>query len=151
MSFLVDKNPLIVVGDSARARLFCVDANKECLVEVESLVNPAAHQHSRDLQTDRAGRGLDRNAAGGHAFAPSTDVKEHSSAVFAREVAHHVEHASNGCHTIVLIAAPKFLGMLRKQLAEPIKSKVSRELNKDLTTTSVSQIEAIVTTELRGF
>lgn len=151
MSFLLDKDPLVVVGDAARVRLFCVDQNDGHLVEIEDLVNTAAHLNSRDLQSDREGRAFDSVGAGRHSFAASTDVKEQASIVFAREVAAHLQQASDDRNLIVLISAPRFLGLLRKQLTEPVKGKVTREINKDLTTTSASEIETIVTKELRGF
>ena len=151
MSFLRDKNPLVVVGDAARVRLFAVDLETEHLVETAALVNTAAHQHARDLTADRDGRSFDRQGGGRHALAPSSEPKSQATAVFARDVAAQVQEASVGSNTIVLIAAPRFLGLLRKQLSPTTKSKVSRQINKDLTTSNAKEIEALVKAKLKRF
>ncbi len=149
MSFLLNKDPLVVVGDAARVRLFSVDPGDGRLVEHDAMVNTTARQNTRDLAADREGRSFDRHGGGRHAMEPSTDTKDHAATVFAKDVAAQLQHAGATRNTIVLIAAPKFLGLLRKQLAPPIKSKVSREINKDLTTATVCEIETLVTSELR--
>ena len=43
---------------------------------------------------------------------------------------------------LILIASPRFLGMLRNQLPGPLARLVARTIDKDLTTASVDQIIA---------
>jgi protein required for attachment to host cells len=89
------------------------------LQEVEDLVHGAARTRARDLSADRPGRSFDSHGQGRHAMEPETDAKRHEAEVFAKQVADRIERAriEDEFDELVLIAAPEFLGLLRKSLS----------------------------------
>lgn len=152
MSYLADKKVLVLVADAARARLFAADDNTDALTEIETMVNGSAHLRGADLQTDRAGRSFNSMGNGRHGMAPSTDIKEQVANDFAHDVAHRVDQLAAGKNyvNIALVAAPAFLGQLRKALDANTKRKICNEINKDLTGYTPKEIEAAVTKAIRG-
>ena len=152
MSYLADKKVLILVADAARARLFTAVESDGTLVEIETLVNGSAHLRGSDLQTDRAGRSFNSMGNGRHGMAPSTDIKEQVVNDFAHDVAQHVDRLAAGKQyvNLALVAAPAFLGQLRKALDANTKRKICSEINKDLTGYTAKDIETAVTKAIRG-
>ncbi len=152
MTYLADKKVLVLVADAARARIFAATEEAQTLVELEALVNSNAHLRGMDLQTDRAGRSFDSRGDGRHAMAPHTDIKTHAANEFAREVAHRFNQlaADKNYVNLALVAAPAFLGQLRKNLAANTRRKTGCEINKDLTGYTAREIDRTVTKAMRG-
>jgi protein required for attachment to host cells len=121
----------VVVADRVRGRIFSASTPKGPLTELEDLVHPEARAHERDLTTDRPGRGPGSHRAMG------TDYKrsEHEASGFAREIAARLETGRNNADfaKLVLVAAPDFLGLLRKSLNPHVEKLVAREITKNLT------------------
>ena len=126
----------IVVADSSRARLFRSTTGSRQISEVLDLVNPAAREPSRDLVTDADGRVFARGGKGQptHASVPRTDPVEHQTELFAKRVVEAIEKGRVDTHyeELCLIAAPKFLGLLRANLGKEARKLVTREIDKDL-------------------
>ncbi len=152
MAYLADKKVLVLVADAARARIFAANEDAQTLVEIEALVNANAHLRGADLQTDRAGRSFDSRGDGRHAMASSTDVKTQAANEFAREVAHRFNQlaADKDYVNLALVAAPAFLGQLRKNLDANTRRKTGCEINKDLTGYTAREIDRTVTKAMRG-
>jgi protein required for attachment to host cells len=57
-------------------------------------------------------------------------------------LARHLKELHNQRHyeNLILIAPPRFLGMLRKELPSPLDQLVTSTIDKDLTTASVEDI-----------
>ena len=136
-------NTWIVVADSYRARIFTADKPSGPLTETETLTNPAARQHEGDIDSDRAGHVMSSNT-GGHDLSQKTEAKQEEAIRFAAEVSKHLETGRNGkaFDKLYIIAAPAFLGLLRKQISNPLKTLVSDEIAKDLTTQTPDRIRA---------
>ena len=68
---------------------------------------------------------------------------EHSARTFAREVGRYLDQARNEHRydQLVLVAPPKFLGALRKELHKEVEKLVVDELPKDLAWFNARQIE----------
>jgi protein required for attachment to host cells len=125
----------ILVADSSRARLFEVLDRHETLREIEDLVNPAGRQGGRDLRTDARGRYFGKGEQlQGHTAMPNTDPMTHESELFAKTVTQHLEQARNAhrYERLCLIAAPKFLGLLREKLSKDALAMVHESLDKDI-------------------
>ncbi len=151
MGYLADKKVLVLVADAARARIFAA-AEDERLQEIETLVNGSAHLRGADLQSDRSGRSFDSAGKGRHAMAPSTDVKQQAAIDFAHDVAHRMDQLAAGKTyvNIAVVAAPAFLGQLRKSLHDNTKRKIRTEINKDLTAYTPADIGTTVTEAMRA-
>lgn len=113
------------------------------LVEIESLANPAGRAQDRELQSDgeprfngHGGVGKPGTArTGGTASDRETQgAVEHSVKVFARELGRYLDKArlEHRYDQLVLVAPPKFLGALRKELGKEVEKLVAEELPKDL-------------------
>jgi protein required for attachment to host cells len=128
----------VLVADRARGRIFSATTPKGPLTEIEDLVHPQSRAHERDLTTDRPGRG-----PGGHrAMGNANTAREHEANDFARELAARLDAGRNqgDFARLIVIAAPDFLGMLRKCMTPPLAKLVAQEVTKNLTQMSPTDI-----------
>ena len=143
-------NPLVLVADSARAQFFTVEAESKQLVERNTFVNGAARLRDQDLTAGSQGRSFDSRGAGRHAMEPGSGAKESAVQAFAEEVAKAVpQQLSNfGARQLILVAAPKFLGLLRKVLPADAKNALYFEIDADFTTHRANEITEAVNKRL---
>lgn len=113
----------IVAADSSRAR-FLQLAGRERLVELDSLLNPEARMHERELATE----------------APP---QAHATDLFAKRVGDYLDKARNDHRydKLVLVAPPKFLGTLRRSLDKEVAKRVVGEMPKDLSWLKERELE----------
>jgi protein required for attachment to host cells len=132
----------IVAADSSRARILQV-AGREQLVEVENLMNPEGRLHNREINTDAKGRFAGPDRPGGHSSDDEERTVEHYNELFAKRVAGYLDKARNDqrYERLVLVAAPKILGQLRKELGKEVEKLVVDELDKDLAWLNAREIE----------
>lgn len=126
----------IVVADAGRARIFHSVKHSRQIGEIQDMVNPSAREPSRELVTDADGRVFARGGKGqpSHAAEPRADPVEHETELFAKRVAEALEKGRTGgkYDEVCLIAAPRFLGLLRANLGKVTRRMVSLEIDKDL-------------------
>jgi len=124
----------VVVADSARARIFKPADQGKVLQLVKEYQNPAAQVHERDLATDRPGRTFERNGPGRHAMSESMSPKEHEAWKLSKHLTDEIESARMLAlfDRLVIVAAPAFLGQLRKMLTPSAALLVVHELDKNL-------------------
>jgi len=133
-------NTWIVAADSSRARFLQV-AGRERLIEVASLLNPEARMDDRDLITDAHPRF--RGTGGPGSDREETSAQEHATDLFAKRVGNYLEKArtDHRYDELVLVAPPKFLGMLRRSLDKEVAKRVVDELPKDLSWLNERELE----------
>lgn len=133
----------IVAADSSRARFLQV-ADRERLEEIDALVNPEGRMHDRELTTDAHPRF--RGASGPASDPQEMPAVEHAVELFAKRVGDYLDKArtERRYDQLVLIAPPKFLGTLRKELGKDVARLVADELPKDLSWFSAREIERFV-------
>lgn len=131
----------IIAADESRARVLQV-AGPQQFDEVEALVNPDGRKSNRELTTDAHPRF--RGTGGPGSDRQETSAVEHAVELFAKRVGDYLERArqEHRYDSLVLVAPPKFLGVLRKELDEEVEKLVTRELPKDLTGFNASELEA---------
>ena len=138
----------VLVADAGTARILHeVDG---ALKEIASLENAAAHLPGRALVTDRAGRVFDSGSRTGRGaktqsrHGAQSDYDPHAIEVdrFARKVAKLLDAESRhgDLEQVVIIAAPKFLGVLRPLLSARVQKQVKRQLARDLVRSSEAAI-----------
>jgi len=125
----------VVVADASRARLFLAETPRGPLVELEDAAHSAARLQDHELLSDRAGRSFDIQGHHRHAMEATTNPHDQEAQRFAHELAerlrvHHNAHDFDG---LVLVAAPRFLGLLRGALDEQVAKQVLASLDLDLT------------------
>ena len=137
----------VVVADEAIARILVWPETGNELVSVEELTDPAAHASGSDLRRDAYGR---RSGSATHGASPGSphrlrssgnvtssagEGEQHQEAdSFAHRVAQHLAEAlqQKRYDELRIVAAPRFLGLLRKELDAHVSATVSDELSKDL-------------------
>jgi protein required for attachment to host cells len=128
------KRVWVVVASSTVARLFAAESAAGPLEELEEMVHPEGRLHERELVSDLPGRTFDSTGAGRHAKAAGVAPKEQETVNFAIQVAERLEAArtEGRFDALVLVAAPRFLGLLRGRLSPPTRERVILELDQNL-------------------
>jgi protein required for attachment to host cells len=98
-------------------------------------------RHNGELNSDRHGRATDRNGKGS-AFEPHQDARTHAIEHFARELALDLgrDLRSGAFDMLVLIAPPRFLGLLRGCLDAQTERVVRGTVCKDLPRANVHEL-----------
>jgi len=132
----------IIAADESRARVLQVLDREQRLAEIDDLVNPAGRAQDRELQTDAEPR-FNGSQGGPASDSERQGAVEHSARTFAREVGRYLDKARNEHRydQLVLVAPPKFLGALRKELHKEVEKLVTEELPKDLSWFNAREIE----------
>ncbi len=118
--FLLPNAPTYVVaGDSAEARIFLTQSRFGDWIEIATLTNPGAEMPERERVTDRPGRVFDSFGKGRHSMEPGETRRQHEIHRFAHQVGRYLNEAmvAGEFDQLVLIAAPTFLGYLRRELS----------------------------------
>lgn len=132
----------ILVADSSRARLLQAEKANAPLQELETLENPAARMRNQDLISTPPGRSFDSGGQGRHAMEQRDSPKHHEAVVFARRLAGRLEQGrgEGELQRLVLVAPPRFLGLLRDELGADLRRLVITEIDKDLTAIDVAEL-----------
>lgn len=148
----------VVVADGGVARILRESRADEgrtgrrgaVLEEVLRLENPASRQPSRALVSDRTGRVFDSGSRTGSGppsrarHGAQSDYDPHTVELqrFARRLAAllDVECRMGHVEELVVIAGPKFMGVLRPLLPARVGKRVSREIVRDLVRSSDAAI-----------
>jgi protein required for attachment to host cells len=139
----------VVVADTSRARIFEADKPASELVEIQTLAHPAARLHEGQLVSDRPGSGIGRSG-GTHAFNREDEAREEESIRFAADLCSQLEQARNrrAYDKLYIIAAPAFLGLMRKHESDGVRALVSQEISKNLAGHDVQAIRSHLPTYL---
>lgn len=133
----------IVLTDSKYCRIYkAIGLNIVKLldsIEYNSVVS--AHKR-QDLRTGF----YQKSSTPSHFFDPPSDSESLDREAFCKEVIRILVLLDNKHKftSIILIADPRFLGVIRQHLSKTISSKVIKEINKDLTHLSLKSLEARV-------
>ena len=134
----------IVVADSAYARILECEQLWSDPIELEVMMNPAARQKLHDMVASKPGRGFISSGEGRHQYSKEIDPRHHEADRFAQSVVAYLDQAqlAKTFSELVLIAAPEFLGMIRRHLTSRLSECVKMELNKDLVRMDIKDIMA---------
>ena len=138
-----NKYYLVVVADESKAVLYARETLRGPLLERRHFENEAARLKTEDLIADRGGRAFDSHGQGRHTMtAEKSDPKQHLAEAFARQVAEFIaaEAHKGMLRGYALIAAPRFLGTLRSQLATRVSEEPYATVDKNV----VGQTEDVV-------
>lgn len=141
------KTKFVVVADEAIARILQWPEVGDELESVEEMTDPDAHAQGADGHDDSQGR---RAAGANQAANPTSHHRIRSAASvtasageddqhqqatrFAKRVADRLQalHQKGSFQSLEIVAAPRFLGLLRKELSAGVADAVTMSLNKDL-------------------
>ena len=126
----------VLVAHDAGARIFENLGPGQGLDLVQELEHPEGRERNREIDTDRPGRRFRRDSGDPRRASMSREESAHERVVsdFARQVAGKLEQGrnSNEYDQLVLVAAPRFLGLLRNSLDDVTAKLVVGSLDKDL-------------------
>jgi protein required for attachment to host cells len=133
----------IIAADSSRARILQVTDRQRALAEVEDLLNPEGRVHDRELISDAHARFSGPAGRGPGSDREEMSATEHAIELFAKRVGDYLDKArtAHRYDRLHLIAPPKFLGQLRKELGKEVQKLVAVELPKDLSWLNTREIE----------
>jgi protein required for attachment to host cells len=111
------------------------------LAEVEDFLNPEARVDDRQLTTDAHTRF--HGSSGPASDREEMSATEHATELFAKRVGEYLDKArtAHRYDRLHLIAPPKFLGQLRKELGREVQKLVAEELPKDLSWLNARDLE----------
>lgn len=129
----------VLVADEAIAKLMLRRKPGAELVEMQAIADPQAHAREAEHHRDAHGRRHGGDGSGvRNAAAPTTsagDSDRHLEAGrFAKTVAAELSKAlrEQRFDRLQIVAAPRFLGLLRQELDKEVAAVVEEELAKDL-------------------
>jgi protein required for attachment to host cells len=132
----------IIAADASRARILQVTDREQNLAEIEDLLNPEGRAHDRELISDAHPRFSGTRGPGSDREEMS--ATEHATELFAKRLGDYLDKArtAHRYDRLHLIAPPKFLGQLRKELGKEVEKLVAEELPKDLAWLNAREIQA---------
>lgn len=138
----MNKTVWIVVANRAAARVFKATQPTGPLEELDTFIHPEGRLQERELVTDRPGRAFDSYSTGRHGEDPATAATTHEAENFALELSRFLQKArtERRYDTLMLMAAPAFLGELRERLDVPTRDCVMLEIDKNLVQRNAAEI-----------
>ena len=136
-----------VVADESKAVIYEARARYGRLQQRAALENQSAREKMDELIADRGGRSYDSFGEGRHTLQKEkTDPKKHAAISFAREIIRQIAVATKQgtCREYALIAAPRFLGLLRDELQTSTLGEPFLTINKDMVAKPADEIEKLV-------
>ena len=143
-----DSTLCVLVADEAIAKLMVQPKPGAELVEMQALADPQAHARESEHHRDAHGRrqGGERSGArglGGNATTSAGDSDRHLEAGrFAKTVAAELGKAlrEQRFDRLRIVAAPRFLGLLRKELSPQVAAAVSDDAPLDIVKLPVREL-----------
>jgi protein required for attachment to host cells len=126
----------ILVCDSARGRLFETQNGAPPWTLLETLAHDESRSKGSELVSDRAGSRSSEGASAHHnALAPASDPKEVTKGHFAHSLVKMLDQAvrSGRFAKWVLIAPPRFVGLIKRELTPELEKHLMATVDKDLT------------------
>lgn len=140
----------VVAADASRARIFQM-LGRNHIEEIEDFIHKESRQKDRELRTDAIGQYFPKGAQGsnakmGHAAIERTEPTEHEAEIFSRTIGGYLDKArtQHKYDQLCLIAPPKFLGLLRKNLSKEAQRMVDKEIPKDISWFNPRDIESYI-------
>lgn len=125
----------VIAANESQAVFYERDTRRAPLQQFFSAENEAGRKKTGQILADRGGRSFDSFGAGRHTMAiEKADPKKHAAMMFAKDIAERIGKATHSgrCRDYTLIAAPRFLGMLRNEVSKKCKFGPSRTVDKDV-------------------
>ena len=142
-----EKTYWIVVADESRANIYTRKAKRSPLIELLALENEMGRRKTGEIMSDRGGRSFDSFGAGRHTMAAEkADPKKHSATVFAKQIAERIAKVTHdgSCRGYALIAAPRFLGMLREAVSRQCSVPPFKTVDKDVVGQDAAVLQKLI-------
>ncbi len=131
---LIPAGTIILVTDGARLRVYRNEGTATALKLVQEDALEVHLPSSAEMGDDRPGRFAASHATGRSAY-ETADPHDVAEAQFAEEAAERVRTLVERGEKVLLAAAPRTLGRMRKSLGPEIRGRLLAELDADYTKT----------------
>lgn len=140
----------VIVANQAEARIYDMSRRGQLLSVVDEFVHEAGRLHVQELVTDVPGRVHDRQGEGRHSMESDVGAQQDSIRRFARRIIDYLDAAAGrGAYDrLVIVAAPAFLGELRKHVSPHLAARIVLEIPKDMVGTATKKIAALLNDKL---
>ncbi|MBI3558432.1 MAG: host attachment protein [Deltaproteobacteria bacterium] len=134
----------ILIAQRAGARIFASRGPRAPLQLVRQFDHPIGRLHDRDLESDKPGRLFKPSRSGNSRFATDSERTTHDNLAgdFARELAECLAlgRGQNQYDALILVAEPRFLGLLHSVIDAKTRKKIIGSLGKDLSAVSEAEL-----------
>lgn len=129
---------VVIVADASKARIFKSTRGLKKLTEFEDFIHSESRLTDKELMSDTSRISANRRGS----LQPRTFPKDHEEQTFAKQLGRHLKelHSKEPYEELVLVASPRFLGMLRNELHASIANLVSHTIDKELIHLSTDQL-----------
>jgi protein required for attachment to host cells len=134
----------VLVADSSKARIFSAQNGHSALQEDIDFSHSESRLKEQDLVADGVGSASDAGGYGKHSMGHENAAHQRQAEIFAHRLGSELDkiRQCSNLHRIYLVAAPKFLGLLRGSLSSQCTALLADEINKDLTIHSIKDIRS---------
>ena len=124
--------------------MLLAESGQSPLVDDRDFIHPESRLREQDLVSDGTGSESDAGGHGKHSMGHEKTAHEKEMKNFADELCVEIDRLRQGSdlHRIYLVAAPKFLGMLRAAMSKQCSSLIEGEISKDLVSHSIEDIRS---------
>jgi len=137
----------VVVADESKAIVYARDTKSGPLREVFSLANEVARMKTEQLISDSGGRSFDSKGKGRHTMtSEKVDPKQHAALIFAKQIAERIGTVMHdgSCRGFALVAAPRFLGVLREAVSVATSAEPYASVDKEMVGQDTTVIEKLL-------
>lgn len=134
----------VLVADEAVAHVYALPSPGATLQEVHTLTDPDAHAKDAEMRHDGHGRrGGTEHPSNATTSAGLEESHQHAE-VFAGTVAHWLAESlqAGRYQSLRVVAAPRFLGLLRKAWSKQVAAVITDDDNHDLTHLRADELTA---------
>lgn len=132
----------IVVAHRMGCRIFSRESQTAPLVLIAEHANPLGNLKDSEINSDKAGASTDNRMRARQSYSSEEPAKIRKLRDFYRGIIAELEHAYNTQRfdTMILIAEPRLLGILRALMSEQLRRTIRDEIRKDLWIETAAQI-----------
>lgn len=129
----------VMVANASQAKLFANHGPNKGLQFIKEFLHPESREKTSNLVSDRSGS---HTGTGHGAFVQATDPKHHEAERFAQEVTRELDEGrtNNAYDRLIFVASAPFMGLVNSRLPEPVRSKLSKIIDKDYTRLTVKDL-----------
>jgi protein required for attachment to host cells len=135
---------LVIVADQAIARVYSLATPRSRLKELATIDHSAGRLRNQGFEADRPGRSFQTSGKKRHALQRKIDPRTQHAMMFARSLAAQVEkmRLRGEVERLILVAPPKFLGLLRDALGTESRRLLQGQFLLNLTGMKAADIRA---------
>ena len=124
----------ILSANRSNASLFESNWPGKSMRRLQDIPHPKGRLQNKDINTDKPGRSFDSMGQGRHSMGSDQEPIDHVAQQYASVLAELLNKGrlTNAYEKLVLIAEPKFLGILRAALDKNTALLVVQSVNKEL-------------------